>query len=125
MQYKAKNPEEYLNKLDDDWRKVQLMLVRAMILDSDGDLKEDIEYKMLSYKKNGESLFHLNAQRNYVSLYVGNIDKIAEARQWLRDFDMGKGCIRVSKNNDLQNTGLQKFIHAVIAQWSAGVDTRC
>lgn len=33
MQYDAKNAEEYLNMIEDDWRKEKLLMIRQMILD--------------------------------------------------------------------------------------------
>ncbi len=36
-------------------------------------------------------LFHLNAQKAYVSLYVGDLDKIEQARELFKDCKLGKG----------------------------------
>ncbi len=125
MQYEVKTPSEYLERLDNDWRKEKLIQVRELIKKHDPDLDESIQYKMLSYSKNGKSIFNLNAQRAYVSLYVGTINKVDGAQELLKDFDTGKGCIRIKKKFEIQETGLEKFIKRTIELWKKGGDTDC
>ncbi len=124
MQSDAKSPVEYLSQLPEDWKKEKLMVVRDLILDH-SRLQESMDYKMLSYGNEGNQLFHLNAQKNYVSLYIGNIDKIPNGRELLNDLDLGKGCIRIKKNIDLKKTGLQEFIKLSIKLWLEGSDLSC
>jgi uncharacterized protein YdhG (YjbR/CyaY superfamily) len=125
MQYEATTPKEYLEKLEDDWRKVKLEEIRKMIKNQRPSLKEGIEYKMLSYGLKEKNIFHLNAQSAYVSLYVGNIDKVENAQELLKDFDKGKGCIRIKKTVDLSRTGLEAFIQKTIKLWEKGENTDC
>jgi len=75
-----------VEQLEDDLRKTKLKEIREIILLNGLGLTEDIEYKMLCYHHGQISLFHLNAQKNCVSLYVGNIDKINGSR---KRFNMG------------------------------------
>jgi uncharacterized protein YdhG (YjbR/CyaY superfamily) len=72
-----------------------------------------------------KNIFHLNAQSAYVSLYVGNIDKVKNAKELLKDFDKGKGCIRIKKTVDLSKTGLEAFIRETIKLWERGGNTDC
>ena len=125
MQYKVNTPEEYLDQLEDDWRKEKLEVVREMIKANGSELVEGIEYKMLGYGNGEKNIFHLNAQRAYVSLYVGDINKVANARELLGDFELGKGCIRIKKNQELEKTNLNAFISRVIDLWREGKDTDC
>lgn len=125
MQYNASTPGAYLEQLEDDWRKDKLMQVRAFIQAQGPHLKEGIEYKMLCYGDGEKNLFHLNAQRAYVSLYVGDISKVPEADTLLEEFDQGKGCIRIKKKNSLRGSGLETFIQNAIAHHQAGGDTDC
>ncbi|MEM6843583.1 MAG: DUF1801 domain-containing protein [Bacteroidota bacterium] len=125
MKYTANTPEEYLDQLEDDWRKEKLEVVREIIKSNASELVEGIEYKMLSYGDGEKNLFHLNAQRTYVSLYIGNIDKVVDARELLQDLDQGKGCIRIKKNQELGKTNLNEFISRVIHLWREGKDTDC
>lgn len=125
MQYDAKTPEEYLSMLDNDWRRDKLLEIRRMILEHGPELEESIKYKMLSYDIGDEGLFGLNAKKSYVSLYVGDIEKIENSSTLLEGFNTGKGCIRVRKSVELSNTGLEQFIKAVIDRWRSGGDTSC
>lgn len=125
MQYEAKTPTEYFEQLEKDWRKDKLEEVRGMIKEHAPHLTEGIQYKMLSYANEGKSTFHLNAQRGYVSLYVGNIDKVENAQELLKGFDRGKGCIRIKKSMNLADTGLEAFIKQTVALWEKGGNTDC
>jgi len=125
MQYKVDSPEEYIQSLDEDWRKTMLSKVRDMILSNASCSKETIEYKMLAYAFGDKILFHLNAQKNYVSLYIGDVDKVSNGREILKDFDIGKGCIRIKKTIKLENTNLNDFINKVIESWKSGHDVDC
>ena len=125
MQYEAKTPGEYLEKLESDWKKDKLEQVREMIKKQGPHLNEAIEYKMLSSGDNEKSIFHLNAQRAYVSLYVGNIDKVENAQELLKDFDRGKGCIRIKKKVNISESGLEEFIKQTVELWEKGGNTDC
>ena len=125
MQYDANNSEEYLELLEDDWRKEKLLVIRQMIFTYAPELEEVIRYKMLNYGKNDEYIFALNAQKHYVSLYVGTIDKIENAATLLDGYNCGKGCIRIKKSIKMEDTGLEQFIHKTIDMWRAGEDTTC
>lgn len=125
MQYDAKNAEEYLTMLEEDWRKEKLLVVRKMILDYAPELEEVIRYKMLNFGKEDDYVLALNAQKHYVSLYVGTIEKIDGAEKLLEGFKQGKGCIRIRKTIDIRQTGLEQFIHKSIDMWRAEEDTAC
>jgi len=125
MQYNAKNSAEYLEMLEEDWRKEKLLTIRQMIFAYAPELEEVIRYKMLNYGKDDNYVFALNAQKHYVSLYVGTIDKIENAETLLAGYNYGKGCIRVKKSIEIEVTGLEQFIHKAIDMWRAGEDTAC
>ncbi|GAB5524151.1 MAG: hypothetical protein Roseis2KO_20230 [Roseivirga sp.] len=67
MEYDVNTPAEYLEALDEDWRKEKLLELRELIFEKAPDLNEGISYKMLCYKDERGVPFHLNAQRGYVS----------------------------------------------------------
>ncbi len=50
MQYDVTTPAEYLEGLDDDWRREKLHQIRALLLSKAPDIAEGIDYKMLSYR---------------------------------------------------------------------------
>ena len=125
MLYEVKTPSEYLDAIDDDWRKEKLMNVRELIKKHGAELEEGIRYKMLSYEHDEKAVFHLNAQQAYVSLYIGNIEKIENSDELLKEFSLGKGCIRIKKTVDISKTKLEEFIKKVIEVWKEGGDTDC
>jgi uncharacterized protein YdhG (YjbR/CyaY superfamily) len=125
MKYEANTPTAYLENLEDDWRKPKLLEIRELISRIGPDLKEHINYNMLAYGDGAEPLFHLNAQKNYVSLYVGDITKVDENKELLAGFNMGKGCIRVKKTNNIAESGMEEFIKKAVAIWRDGGDTSC
>lgn len=125
MQYEAKTPEEYFKLLENDWRKEKLLDIRRIILEYAPELVESIHYKMLCYGNELIKIFYLNAQKSYVSLYVGTIEKVENSDILLEKFNYGKGCIRIKKSIDISNTGLETFIKHTIDIWRAGGDTSC
>lgn len=125
MQYEAKTPEEYISMLDKDWRLEKLEQLRSMIRSKASDIKEGINYKMLSFSDNRGNIFHLNAQKNYVSLYVGNANKIDADGTLLKGIDVGKGCIRFKKSTVLAETRIEEFIEKTIQMWKNDQDTDC
>lgn len=125
MQYRVNSPEEYFQTIDTDWRKEKILELREIIFEAAPEIHESIHYKMLAYGNEDHKVLHLNAQKHYVGLYVGTIDKIEGAREMLAGLDMGKGCIRIKKSNQIDDTGLRKFIEKTMEMWRAGEDTSC
>lgn len=125
MQYDAKDAQGYLEMLEDDWRKEKLLEIRQMILSYAPELEEVIRYKMLNYGKDDDYVFALNAQKHYVSLYVGSIEKIEHSETLLKAYNFGKGCIRIRKTIKIEETGLEQFIQKTIDLWRAGKDVYC
>ena len=126
MIHGGETAQEFLDKLENDWKKEKLIEVRQLLL-KHFQLEESMNYGMLSYgnKTDKEPLFHLNAQKNYVSLYVGDIKIIDPENSLLIGLNLGKGCIRISKSKDISETGLEEFIKKTVDLWLAGKDTSC
>lgn len=125
MQYNAVTPAEYLDVLEEDWRKEKLLQIRTIIMEKAYDYKERINYKMLCYSDVKGDFFHLNAQKNYVSLYVGNAAKIDTDGSLLKGLNLGKGCIRFTKSVVVSDTKIDQFIEKAITLWKAGEDIGC
>lgn len=121
----AKTPQEYMAQLDDDWRGATLTSLRQIILEQGPKLQEKMNYKMLCYCDGETAVFHLNAQKNYVSLYVGNASKIDPDGTLLAGLNIGKGCIRFKKSNEVSNTQIDKFIARAIEFWQQGEQMEC
>lgn len=125
MQYDVSTPLEYLEALDLDWRKEKLLELRNLILQQDTAIEETISYKMLCFRLNDAELFHLNAQSGYVSLYCGDTKKIDPEGELLHGLNIGKGCIRFTKTQDIFKTGIKLFIKRAVLSLKEGEDIGC
>lgn len=125
MLYDVNSPAEYLESLEDDWRKTHLSKIRDMILKAAPKIAERINYKMLAFGTKSEELFHLNAQQAYVSLYVGNIETIDPDRELLSAYSLGQGCIRFRKTSNLDDPGLKVFIDRALELFQEGDAIDC
>lgn len=125
MQYNAKTPAEYLEMLDDDWRREKVEILRSLIRSRVPNVIEGINYKMLSYSDERGIIFHLNAQKHYVSLYVGDVKKIDPDGSLLKGIETGKSCIRFKKSIAVSDTRIDEFIVRVVDLWRRGVDIGC
>ncbi|MEM1080127.1 MAG: DUF1801 domain-containing protein [Pseudomonadota bacterium] len=125
MQYPVNTPDEYLDALEADWRKDTLGRIRQLIQQAGPDLVERMNYKMLAFGSDDDAIFHLNAQKHYVSLYVGNAKRVDPSGELLQGLNVGKGCIRFSKTVDVDETRIDEFIDRAVQQWQQGEDIDC
>ncbi|WP_421763112.1 DUF1801 domain-containing protein [Ekhidna sp.] len=123
MLYDVNTPSEYLTELDEDWRKEKLMELRSILLGY--KFTEGIRYKMLSYADDRGVVFQLNAQKNYVALYVGDASKVDPDGELLKGIDHGKGCLRFKKTTSLAETKIEAFIKNAVDKWKKGGDIDC
>lgn len=124
MLYEASTPAEYLDLLEEDWRRDKLLELREILL-ADPSLEEGIKYKMLSYADDKGIMFQLNAQKNYVALYVGNASKVDPGGELLEGIDHGKGCLRFKKSTTVSDTRIHEFIQKALDMWKKGEDFDC
>ncbi|MGO4929459.1 iron chaperone [Fundicoccus sp. Sow4_F4] len=125
VQYDVTTPQAYLAVLEDDWRKEKLLRLREMIQTAAPEATEGLAYKMLSYGMGEEQFMALNAQKHYVSVYVGDIEKVPDSQTLLQGFNLGKGCVRVRKTQKLDESGIEQFIQNAVAMWRDGQDINC
>lgn len=125
MQYEVETPVAYLQALEEDWRKEKLAILRELILKNGPEFTEGIQYKMLSYADQKGVIFHLNAQRNYVSLYVGDASKVDTDGSLLQGIDVGKGCLRFKKTVNIPDTQIEAFIIKSFQMWREDKDIGC
>ena len=126
MQYDVKTPAEYMNALEDDWRRDKVSEIRELVKAKDPNIIETINYKMLSYGDGSDNIvFHLNAQKNYVSFYVGDTNKIDPSGELLEGINYGKGCLRFKKTQAIGDTRLDEFIERTLVLWRNGEDVAC
>jgi len=125
MQYDVSTPAAYIAALEEDWRKSKLIELRQMIHDRSDEIMEDIQYKMLHLYNEASTLCHLNAQKNYVSLYIGDARKLDADGSLLKGINCGKGCIRFKKSDNLQSPNIQTYLDRMIDLWQRGEDLSC
>ena len=125
MLYDVDTPKAYIDALEKDWRLEKLQALRSIIKNQAPEFEEGINYKMLAYSNERGAVFHLNAQKNYVSLYVGDTDKVDQSGELLKGIDVGKGCIRFKKSTKLEDTRIAEFIGRALDLWKRGEDIDC
>jgi uncharacterized protein YdhG (YjbR/CyaY superfamily) len=101
VQYKANTPDAYLSEIDDDWRKERLLEIRQAMFELVPAVAEDIGYGMLRFARQGHVLCHLNAQKSFVGLYLGNVATLDPDGEITSELNVGKGCIRVRKKDSI------------------------
>lgn len=125
MQYDVKTPAEYLAILEPDWRREKLLEIRDLIRRHAPEMTEGIKYGLLCYSGSQPGGFCLNAQKNSVNFYVGNIRRIDPDGIILAGFDIGKGCVRLKKSTVIANTAFPEFLARACAMWRNGQDINC
>ncbi len=98
MQYDAETPENYLELLDADWRRETLLEIRRAMLAVSG-VEEGIGHGMLQYRRGGEVFAHLNAQKGYVGVYLGELERLDPGGAMRGGMSCGKTCLRVRKRD--------------------------
>jgi hypothetical protein len=101
--------------LDDDWRSARLLAIRVMLLEVPG-IVEGIGYGMPQYRVGGEVFAHMNAQKAYVGVYLGELERIDQGAEIRGGMNCGKSCSRVRKRDDL---GVIKTLVARKEAWIA------
>jgi hypothetical protein len=146
MQSKAKTAAEYLKGLPPERRKEIAMVRKVILKNLPKGYKEGMQYGMLSYmvpltlypkgyggKKDVPLPYVcLASQKNYYALYLMHTYGNKEADAWFRKaykesgkkLDMGKGCVRFKKLEDLPLDVIGKTIALIpvkkfIAQYEA------
>ncbi|NAS31886.1 DUF1801 domain-containing protein [Flavobacteriaceae bacterium R38] len=125
MQYNVTTPTEYINALENDWRLEKLQAIRKIIKSKAPDYIEGIQYKMLGYSDDKGLVFSLNAQKDYVSFYVGDTKKVDPSGELLMGINQGKGCIRFKKSTNIHHTHIDEFIERAVDLRKQGVDIGC
>jgi uncharacterized protein YdhG (YjbR/CyaY superfamily) len=91
--------DEYLEKLAPD-RRAALIELRSLVLDVVPGAVEGFQYRMPTYRYEGESLCAFASQKHYMSLYM-DVELVERHRHELAGLDVGKSCIRFRKLDKL------------------------
>lgn len=125
MQYEVDTPAAYLAALDHDWRRATVMTIRQTLKDVAPLWEETIAHKMLCFSDADGPVLHLNAQKAYVALYVGDIDTLDPDGSLTAGIPRGKTCLRFSKSRDLGDPRLAQLIERIKLRRATGDHRTC
>ena len=102
--------EEYLQEVQAD-RKAALAQLRQLCIDKLVGYQESMEYGMPCYKKeDSEVEVAFASQKNYISLYILKEEVLNEYREDLAHLNLGKGCIRYRKPEQIDFVLVEKLL---------------
>jgi uncharacterized protein YdhG (YjbR/CyaY superfamily) len=108
MQSEAKIVDEYLEEVPEK-RKEAMVQLRKLSL-AQGYM-ESMEYGMPGYRKpGGEIELAFASQKNYISLYILKSEVLNKYRSALSGLNLGKGCIRFRKSEQIDFPLVEKLI---------------
>ncbi len=102
---------QYIQALKPDRAKA-LKAIRKLIHEvASGDVTETFQYKMPTYKDaNGEFLLSMASQKAGMSLYTCDGELLENYREEFSGLDLGKGCIRFKKLEQLPMDTLRTLV---------------
>jgi uncharacterized protein YdhG (YjbR/CyaY superfamily) len=117
MVSKAPDVESYLKELPADRRPVVEKL-RSLCRQTLKGYTECMEYGMPGYKRNGSMAVSFASQKQYIAVYVGA--KLAdEFRSALPMANIGKGCVRFSKPEQMDFDVIKQLLRRTMETKSA------
>jgi uncharacterized protein YdhG (YjbR/CyaY superfamily) len=139
MNYAAHNPEEYISQLPDDRKEAVQRLRETIKANLPTGYEEAMSYGMIGYvvpfsiyppgydSKRGEPLplIHIASQKNHIALYHLGIYSFPELLEWFQQeyakrvptkLDMGKGCIRFKKPEQIPYDLIAELCQKITAE---------
>lgn len=147
MQIKADSPEQYINQLPEDRKKVIAELRKTILDNLPEGFVETMNYGMIGYviphslypggyhcdPKLPLPFMNIASQKNYIALYHMGIYGNKELLAWFvkeygkyskTKLDMGKGCIRFKKIQDIPFTLIAELTSKIKAtDWIKSYET--
>jgi uncharacterized protein YdhG (YjbR/CyaY superfamily) len=106
--------DEYFDGVPEP-RRAMLEAIRDVCEDELGGFEESMAYRMPSYRRDGEIELAFANQKQYVSLYVLRTDVVEAHRSRLGGLDVGKGCVRFRRPEQLDLDVVRSMIRATAA----------
>ena len=118
---KAASPAEYIAQIEEP-RRTAIKALHAMITKALPDLKPSIQYGMIGYgsyhykydsgREGDAPIVALASQKGYISVYGCSAEGkfIDEIKRALPKANLGKGCIRFKKFEDVDLKALEKVV---------------
>ncbi|MDM7862094.1 DUF1801 domain-containing protein [Alteromonas sp. ASW11-36] len=124
MQHNCESPQAYMASLDQDWRKALIEDISASIRSLAPDSVPFIKYGMLAFgtpeaavQVDGDAICCMNAQKNYVSVYVGDVKRVDPTGAVFQTFDCGRSCVRIKRTKAAQTDTIQQLLVATVDDW--------
>jgi uncharacterized protein YdhG (YjbR/CyaY superfamily) len=114
MQSTAPDVDAYLADVPEDRREV-LTAVRRLCLKHLPGSVEGMEYGMPSYAREGVVEFSYASQKQYISLYGVKQDALGTVRDAFTGANIGKGCIRYRKPEQVDLGAVERLLKATAA----------
>src|SRR5580693_3255534 len=111
MKSTAKTVPEYLAALPAD-RRTSLVRLRKICRDALPGFTETMRFGMPCFQKDGETVVSFARQKQHISLYVGRPAVVDTFRSRLGQLNVGKGCIRFSKVEQMDFELLQEILES-------------
>lgn len=109
MHIPAHNVDEYLAQLPKERMEV-IEKIRGLIHKHLPAVKETMQYKMPTFELDGESIFAIASQKQYISFYVMDVLLLNQFRDDFRSFNVGKSCVRIKKVTETPYETIEKMI---------------
>ncbi|MEU3662183.1 DUF1801 domain-containing protein [Streptomyces sp. NPDC032940] len=97
-------------------RRAALAGVRALCLEELAGFDEVMAYGMPAYERDGACEIAFASQKQYISFYLMRDDVRAAFEERLAGQDMGKGCLRFRKAEDIDHDLLRDLLRATAAR---------
>ena len=109
MQSKAADVAAYIEEAPPD-RQTALARLRTLCLETLSGYEERMEYGMPVYARNGVGEVSFASQKQYISLYIPKMEVLDAHRDLLKGINMGKGCIRYRKPEQIDFDVVEKLL---------------
>jgi uncharacterized protein YdhG (YjbR/CyaY superfamily) len=100
--------DSYIEGLEGE-RKEAVSWLRKLVKEVHSDFEESMLYGMPTYRKDDLSIA-IASQKNYISFYYFDQEKVEEYRDRLGRVSTGKSCIRFSRFHHLDKDALREMM---------------
>lgn len=114
MQSTAADVNSYLAEVPADRRTV-LTAIRQLCRESLPGYVEGMAYGMPSYSRDGVIEVSFASQKHYISIYGLKTDVLDAHRADFRGANIGKGCIRYTKMENVDLAALERLLRSTAA----------
>ncbi|GGW96337.1 iron chaperone [Streptomyces chartreusis] len=115
VQSNAVDVDGYLTEAPED-RRVALAKVRQLCRDELVGFDEVMAYGMPAYERDGACEIAFASQKQYISFYLMRSDVREAFEERLAGHDMGKGCLRFRKSENIDFELLRDLLKATAAR---------